>query len=244
MEGGSERLTALANQLKQHKPASPIQPLLPQNTLNRISSSGVTNQGLEPKRRRAAVLICIFESDDGDLRVFLTKRSSRLSSHSGEVSLPGGKWEEGDEDDIQTALREAHEEIGLEPSLVHVVAQLQSFTNKIGITVIPVIGLLLDKVAYVPAPNPAEVEAIFDVPLEMFLKDEDRRGEEREWMGDKYLLHYFEYKASDGEKYVIWALTAGILITAASLVYQRSPDFVERMPKFWNNEFSRDDCKL
>lgn len=64
-------------------------------------------------------------------------------------------------------------------------------------------------------------------------QDEKRRAEEREWMGYNYLLHYFdcEYK---NEKYVIWALTAGILIKAASLVFQRPPAFLERRPRFWN----------
>jgi coenzyme A diphosphatase NUDT7 len=52
-------------------------------------------------------------------------------------------------------------------------------------------------------------------------------------MGDKYLLHYFDYEA-ENEKYVIWALTAGILIRVASLVFQRPPAFLERSPKFWN----------
>ncbi|CAM8926960.1 hypothetical protein QQ045_023370 [Rhodiola kirilowii] len=241
MESRSGRLLALANQLKQYNHPPPIHP---QTNFNCLSSPGTTNQGLQPSRKRAAVLVCIFESDDSDLRVFLTKRSSTLSSHSGEVSLPGGKWEEGDADDVQTALRESKEEIGLDPSLVDVVAVLQPFTNKIGIRVVPVIGLLYNKAAFVPVPNPAEVDAIFHVPLEMFLKDENRRGEEREWMGDKYLLHYFEYKASDGRKYVIWALTAGILITAASVVYQRQPGFLERKPNFWNSEAAKDDCKL
>jgi coenzyme A diphosphatase NUDT7 len=52
-------------------------------------------------------------------------------------------------------------------------------------------------------------------------------------MGDKYLLHYFDYEA-ENEKYVIWALTAGILIRAASFVFERPPAFLERTPKFWS----------
>ena len=100
-------------------------------------------------------------------------------------------------------------------------------------TVVPVIGLLLDIKAFSPAPNAAEVEAIFYAPLEMFLKDENRRAEEKEWMGHKYPLHYFNYEA-DGKEYVIWAFTAGILISVASIVYQRQPAFLEQRPKFWN----------
>ncbi|CAH2060340.1 unnamed protein product [Thlaspi arvense] len=77
--------------------------------------------------KREAVLICIFEGDDGDLRIIFAKRSSRLCTHSEEVSLPGGKAEE---DDRMTATREAEEEIGLDPSLVDVVTSLEPFLSK------------------------------------------------------------------------------------------------------------------
>ncbi|XP_026656638.1 nudix hydrolase 15, mitochondrial-like [Phoenix dactylifera] len=80
--------------------------------------------------KRASVLMCLFEGDCGDLRIILTKRSSNLSTHSGEVSLPGGKAEEGDADDRETAMREAKEEIGLDPSLVTVVTVLEPFLSK------------------------------------------------------------------------------------------------------------------
>lgn len=173
------------------------------------------------------------------MRVILTKRSSKLSTHSGEVSLPGGKTDEDDADDVETAMREAKEEIGLDPSLVVVVAVLEPFITKRGVTVVPVISILFDKKAFNPIPNASEVEAIFDTPLEMFLKDKNRREEEREWMGDKYLLHFFDYD-TENEKYVIWALTAGILIMAASLVYQRPPEFLERRPKFWHRIVNKD----
>lgn len=126
--------------------------------------------------------------------------------------------------------------------------------------VIPVIGILSNSKDFIPSPNAAEVEAVFDAPLEMFLKvlsqvqilsfaashvqllyslliqnflsqDENRRVEEREWMNDKYLIHFFDYEVND-KKYVIWGLTAGILIRAASVVYQKPPAFLEQNPKF------------
>ncbi|XP_021749314.1 nudix hydrolase 15, mitochondrial-like [Chenopodium quinoa] len=225
--GGSKMLSDLAQRLRLHQPYS---------SENGIDAANIVSYDRPPRLqtdRRAAVLICIFEGDNGDLRVILTQRSSTLSSHSGEVALPGGKMEEGDRDEVATALREANEEIGLDPSLVEVVSILEPFSMKNGMVVVPVIGLLFDKTAFHPAPNVAEVEAIFDAPLEMFLKDENRRQVEREWMGSKYLLHYFDYEA-EGRKYVIFALTAGILIDTASIVYQQSPAFVEMKPNFWN----------
>ncbi|EXC19452.1 Nudix hydrolase 15 [Morus notabilis] len=212
VRAGSKRLQSLAENFRPHMPQ-------PETDFT----------------KRAAVLACLFRGDGGDLRVILTKRSSTLSSHSGEVSLPGGKVEEGDGDDVVTALREAKEEIGLDPSQVNVVTVLEPFVTKIGMTVVPVIGVLSDKKSFVPALNAAEVETIFDAPLEMFLKDENRRAEEREWKGDKYLLHFFDYEA-DNKKFVIWALTAGILIKVASVVYDRPPEFPERRPKFWSRD--------
>ncbi|KAI4971459.1 nudix hydrolase 15, mitochondrial-like isoform X3 [Hordeum vulgare subsp. vulgare] len=181
--------------------------------------------------RRAAVLVCLFQDAAGELRVLLTKRASSLSTHSGEVALPGGKADEGDADDAATALREAKEEIGLDPSLVTVVSSLEHFLSKHLLVVVPVVGILSDIHAFKPILNVDEVDDIFDVPLEMFLKDERRRSEEREWMGQEFTLHHFDYE-KDNKTYVIWGLTAGILIHAASVVYQRPPDFAERRVQF------------
>ncbi|CAN1327335.1 Nudix hydrolase 15, mitochondrial [Linum perenne] len=183
---GSNRLLALAQQLRLYQPP-------PEAGESATPIAGNPDR-FRPKR--AAVLICIFEGDSGEFRVILTKRSSRLSTHSGEVSLPGGKADESDKDDGDTATREAKEEIGLDPSLVDVITVMEPFLSK----------------------------------------DENRRVEEREWMGEKYLLHFFDYETGD-KNYVIWGLTAGILIKAASVVYQRPPAFLEQNPKY---KFPRD----
>ncbi|XVE51434.1 hypothetical protein DITRI_Ditri02bG0040000 [Diplodiscus trichospermus] len=239
----SRRLLALAQQLRCYRPPScsldDNEEQIIEDAAGKVVSQVGFQESVTPvaqnpgkfRPKRAAVLICLFEGVAGDLRVILTKRSSRLSTHSGEVSLPGGKAEEGDKDDGQTAIREAREEIGLDPSLVNVVTVLEPFLSKHLLRVVPVIGVMKDKKAFKPTPNPAEVEAVFDTPLEMFIKDENRRVEEREWMGEKYLLHLFDYEIED-KKYLIWGLTAGILIRAASVVYQRSPAFLEQNPKF------------
>ncbi|KAK7319783.1 hypothetical protein RJT34_04508 [Clitoria ternatea] len=240
--GRSQRLLALAQHLRQYKAPTFPEDIVEQ-TIEETGGKVVSQVGFpesatpishHPEKfrpKKAAVLICLFEDDDGDLRVILTQRSSKLSTHSGEVALPGGKAEEGDKDDADTAKREAKEEIGLEPELVNVVTVLEPFLSKHLLRVVPVIGILHDKQAFKPVLNPAEVEAVFDAPLEMFLKDENRRQEEREWLGEKYLLHYFDYKVGHN-KYLVWGLTAGILIRAASVVYQRPPAFMEQNPKF------------
>ncbi|WJX50366.1 Nudix hydrolase 15, mitochondrial [Trifolium repens] len=240
--GGSERLLALAQHLRLYKPPPFAEDILEQRIEENggkvvsqlgFPESATTIQNPDKFRpKKAAVLICLFEGDAGDLRVILTKRSSKLSTHSGEVSLPGGKAEEGDKDDGDTAKREAKEEIGLDPELVNVVTVLEPFLSKHLLRVVPVIGILHDKKAFKPVLNPAEVESVFDAPLEMFLKDENRTQEEREWMGEKYLIHFFDYDDIENKKYLIWGLTAGILIRAASVVYKRPPAFIEQNPKF------------
>ncbi|KAM7263904.1 hypothetical protein ACFE04_001587 [Oxalis oulophora] len=239
----SQRLLNLTQQLRLYKaPRTSFDDLeekIMQDTNNKVlSQMGVpetaTSMGRDPQKfslKKAAVLICLFEGDGGDLRVILTKRSSKLSTHSGEVSLPGGKSEQGDKDDADTATREAQEEIGLNPSLVDVVTVLEPFLSKHLLRVVPVIGILNNREAFNPVLNPAEVEEIFEAPLEMFLKDENRRVEEREWMETKYLIHFFDYK-TEKKEYLIWGLTAGILIRAASVVYERPPAFLEQNPIF------------
>ncbi|WVZ96984.1 hypothetical protein U9M48_042556 [Paspalum notatum var. saurae] len=180
----------------------------------------------------AAVLVCLFEDPSSGPRVLLTKRASSLSSHSGvlrlsgEVSLPGGKVDEGDADAKATALREAKEETGLDPAIVSVVTVLEPFLSKNGLNVVPVIGMVTDKALFKPVLNKAEVEDIFDAPLEMFLKDDHRRTKEMNWMGIDIPVQFFDYEAN-GKKFVIWGLTAHILTRAASVIFQRQPSFIE-----------------
>lgn len=200
--------------------------------LESVAVSSNSNLSVARKRaKRAAVLVCLFEDSEGDLRVILTQRSGNLSSHSGEVALPGGKMEERDKDDSETALREAKEEIGLDPSHVKVVTTLEPFLSKYLLRVVPVVGLLPDRKSFRPVINPGEVDAIFDAPLEMFLKDENYRSEEKKWMGFNYTVHYFDFQ-TERKKFLIWGLTASILVRAASVIYQRPPSFPEVVPDF------------
>ncbi|KAL5989562.1 Nudix hydrolase 15, mitochondrial [Asimina triloba] len=234
----TQRLGLLAQQLRLYKP--PSSPSSSSDEEDKEDSGQVVSEvGIaesaaatipKPSKfrpKKAAVFVCLFEDQAGDLRVILTKRSSNLPTHSGEVSFPGGKAEEGDINDADTAMREAEEEIGLDRSLVKVATVMEPFLSKHLLRVVPVIGILSDRKAFKPALNTAEVEAIFDAPLEMFLKDENRRSEEREYLGMKYLIHFFDFEA-ENEKYLIWGLTAGILIRAASIVFQRPPAFLEQ----------------
>jgi coenzyme A diphosphatase NUDT7 len=236
----SQRLRALAEHLRQYRAPPPEL-----NDDTSISSSigmsaseaSMKNLNVFPTKKRAAVLVCLYQGKDGEVRVILTKRAGTLASHSGDVALPGGKRDDGDADDIATALREAREEIGLLPSQIRVVTVLEPFLSRTLLTVVPVIGLLEDVKPFIPVPNPEEVDAVFDVPLEMFLKNENYWYQEREWLGQKYRVHYFDYALKDGEKFVVYGLTASILIRTAAIIFQREPNFLETAPflRVWSH---------
>ena len=123
----------------------------------------------EPVSHKHASVLCpIFKSSSGEIRVLLTQRSTELKSHPGEVCFPGGKYdEEQDKDYVATALREAHEEIGIKEELVKVVAVLQPLLSKHLYSVTTVIGIISNKV--VCRPNEQEVSCVFSVPLALFL---------------------------------------------------------------------------
>ncbi|XP_068319105.1 nudix hydrolase 15, mitochondrial-like [Pyrus communis] len=234
--GRSQTLHSLAKQLEFYKPPSAPDKSEDYNESDTCLNSGIsfnslaaTNEKcscvkLRLRERRAAVLVCIFEGPEGELRVILTRRSMNLASHPGDVALPGGKMEQEDADESATAQREAMEEIGLNPSLVQVVAKLECFMSQHLVSVVPVIGLVARIEDFKPVLSADEVDAIFDVPLEMFLKNDNHRFEEREWMGWKYILHLFDFESEQGP-FLIWGLTASILIRAAAVIYQQPPFF-------------------
>jgi 8-oxo-dGTP pyrophosphatase MutT (NUDIX family) len=120
------------------------------------------------ERRPAAVLVALFE-ERGEARVILTVRSAQLRSHTGEVAFPGGRLD-GDEGIVAGALREASEEVGLDPALVTVVGQLTAMPTVSSNTVMtPVVATLEARPSL--RPNPGEVERIFDVALADLVAD-------------------------------------------------------------------------
>ena len=116
----------------------------------------------------AAVLVALFE-EDGEARVILTVRSHRLRSHQGEVAFPGGRLDDG-EGVVAAALREALEEVDLDPGLVTVVGELTPMPTLASNTVMtPVVATLAARPGL--APNPGEVERVFDVALSELAAD-------------------------------------------------------------------------
>jgi 8-oxo-dGTP pyrophosphatase MutT (NUDIX family) len=161
--------------------------------------------------RPAAVLCALFE-EDGETRVVLTRRSSRLRSHTGEVSFPGGRLEDG-EAPLAAALREATEEVGLDPADVEILGQLSTlstFSSQTGIT--PFVGVLPGRPDL--EANPAEVERVFDVSLAELVTDGVYRVEEWQLPGAGWREMYFFEVAQD----TVWGATARMLSELLDLI--------------------------
>lgn len=152
----------------------------------------------------AAVLIPVV-GHPGELTVLFTQRTQHLKSHSGQVSFPGGRVEPGDAGVEFTALREAKEEIGLAADRVEILGRLPDYHTRTGFRVAPVIGLVAPPLAL--APDPREVEAVFEVPLAFLLDERNRERRTREFQGLSVGFYVYEYQG-----HVIWGATAGMLV--------------------------------
>jgi 8-oxo-dGTP pyrophosphatase MutT (NUDIX family) len=152
----------------------------------------------------AAVLVPIVDHPSG-LTVIFTQRTSHLKAHSGQVSFPGGRAEPEDPTPEFTALREAREEIGLPMERVEVLARLPEYHTRTGFRVTPVVGLLQPPVER--APDPREVEEVFEVPLAFLLDPANHRRETRVLQGRTVAYYVMRY-----ENRTIWGATAGMLV--------------------------------
>lgn len=155
------------------------------------------------KLRAAGVLVPLFEVDR-ELRLILTKRSSALKHHPGQIAFPGGKVDEGDADVCAAALREADEEIGLSPDNVEVLGTLPTHETVTAFTVTPVLGRV--KATFTPSPEAGEVEEVFSVPFAHVSDPAQFSVQSRRWRGQR---RYY-YTAPYGP-YYIWGATARIL---------------------------------
>lgn len=157
----------------------------------------------ERRLRPAGVLMAIVDTPQGQA-VLLTKRSSALKHHPGQIAFPGGKQDDTDADVIAAALREAEEEVGLPRNSVEVLGTLPPHETVTGFLVTPVIGRVIEPFDIVP--EAGEVDEAFFVPLDFLTKPENFSVQSRRWRGTR--RHY--YTAPYGP-YYIWGATARML---------------------------------
>lgn len=153
--------------------------------------------------RRAAVLCPIIERAKG-LSVILTRRTEHLKAHPGQISFPGGKIDPGDASPLNTALREAEEEIGLISSHVEIAGTLDPYPTGTGFLVTPFVGFVDHR--FRPVPEPGEVAEVFDVPLDFLMDQANHARESLTRAGQRrsfYVIMFGDYR--------IWGATAGML---------------------------------
>ena len=183
-----------------------------------VSGGGTSDFDLNPdaapsersSHRLAGVLVPIQESGRG-LKVVLTKRSSALKHHPGQVAFPGGKIEKDDSGPVEAALREAREEIGLKPDNVEVIGLLPCHETVTLFQITPVLGRITGD--FQPLPEQGEVEEVFTVPFSHVADPARYSVHSRRWRGQRRYYYTVPYGP-----YYIWGATARILRVLAERV--------------------------
>ena len=160
--------------------------------------------------RGAAVLVA-FEDAPGGLRLYLTKRSSHLKHHPGQIAFPGGKIDAGDVDAVAAALREAEEEIGLPPGAVEVLGSLPAHETVTAFSVTPVLARIVRP--FEPVAEAGEVDEVFTVPFSHIADPANYIVESRYFRGVKRQFFTVPYGP-----YYIWGATARILRALAGRI--------------------------
>lgn len=196
-----------------HLPAVPLAVLQPTALRERFAVPPVwTPEVLAEKSfsqrasMRASVLIPIVMREQPT--VLLTERTMHLSTHSGQIAFPGGKVDELDADAAATALREAQEEVGLDPRFVQVLGVMPDYVTGSSFVITPVVALV--QPGFVLTPNPFEVADVFEVPLAFLMNPAHHHAHVFEWEGVKREWFSMPYQDALVQRF-IWGATAGML---------------------------------
>lgn len=169
------------------------------------------DEGVRPEAtalRPASVLVPIVDrgqEDPADLTVLFTRRAAHLKDHSGQVSFPGGRVAPEDPSPEATALREAREEIGLDPVRVEVLGRMPDYHTRTGYLITPVVGIVTPP--FELQPDAGEVDEVFEVPLAFLLDPANHQRQSREWQGELRWFYAMPY-----QQHYIWGATAGMVV--------------------------------
>ena len=158
----------------------------------------------------SAVMI-LFMNKDNEAQVFLTKRTNKVATHKGEVSFPGGRIDEGDEDAMAASFRETFEEAGILSEDIEIIGRFDEYYSVMGFHVSTFVGII--DYPYDYKINTAEIETTFEAPLSIFYNKEYDRIEDFEFYHKDMKVYYYLYKG-----FTIWGLTARILTEFAEKI--------------------------
>lgn len=161
--------------------------------------------------RPAAVLVPIIPREDGPTAL-LTQRPKTMASHPGQVAFPGGKVDPGDADEVAAALREAEEEVGVDPAEVELVARGANYFTGSAFQITPVLGVLSKD--FQARPDPGEVAEVFEAPLSFLFDTSNHRIGEGVWQGKRRT-----YVEMPWNGFRIWGVTAGIIQVLHKTLY-------------------------
>lgn len=182
------------------EPLEPIDPFVPGD------GSGLPIRKLRP----AAVLFGLIDRGE-DFGVVFTQRPQTMKAHAGQVSLPGGKLEEG-ENVAEAAVREAEEEIGAPRAQIELIGQADPYRTNSGFCVSLLVGVFPPD--FIPEPDPREVDEVFETPLSFLMSPENHQEHVKEWGGV-----WRRYYAMPHNGRFIWGVTAGMIKSLHDCLY-------------------------
>lgn len=156
-----------------------------------------------PILKPAAVLAPVVRRPEG-YTFLLTQRTDDMPTHAGQIAFPGGRLQPEDDGPVGAALREAHEEVGLDPRFVQPVGALAPYETVTGFTVAPIVALV--EPGFTLRPDPREVADVFEAPAAFLMNPANHERHEREWQGGTRAFYVMPY----GGRF-IWGATAGMI---------------------------------
>ena len=180
-----------------------LDPITGPETLPPGGDLDLVEQAALPDIRPAAVLIPVIERPSGP-SVLLTERPHSMASHAGQVAFPGGKVDACDADEVAAALREAHEEVGIDPAHVELIGRAAPYVSGSAFRITPVLGLL--PADFIAVPEPGEVDEVFETPLSFLMDPANHATGEGVWKGRTRTFYDIPH---NGHR--IWGVTAGII---------------------------------
>lgn len=174
-----------------------------------LKSCGKNSQG---KLQQASVLLpLVRNTNDDHWDLILTRRSEHLKHHPGEISFPGGRFENSDKDLMTTAKRETQEEIGIEPSQIQLIGKLPKQNTISSYQVTPFVGII--EPPYQLTIDKNEVEEVFLVPLTFLLNSKNQKKAKRKLGEQSFSYYVFEYN-----QYYIWGATAKMIVNFSRML--------------------------